>query len=423
MKNKISKINKLIKKKYKYELLENGFNSKDLIAGRKVLNSKRITMAENTRRFEDAFAKKIGSKHALMVNSGSSANLLAAFAAGNPLRKKKYNYGDEVLVPVLCWSTSVWPFVQFGLKPIFVDVDLDTLNISIKDLKKKITNKTKAIVLINVLGNSSNLFEIKKIARQKKLIIIEDNCESLGSKLKGKYLGTFGDFSTFSFYYSHQITSGEGGMITCKNDKDYEILFSLRSHGWFGGARFYSRKTKSYNKYAKKYSNLDPRYIFSNSGFNLRPTDIQAAIAHNQFKRLNKLKRTRNINRNLIINKITKSDKWNNQFSFFYPVKNLEPSWMGLPILLNKKYKKYKKNFIDLLDNLGIETRPIISGSFVNQPASRLYKLNPKNFQYPNAQIIQELGFLIGLHTKRISKKNLNLIHNAFFKIDNLVRK
>ena len=123
MKKNNLKNQNLINKEYKYELLENGFNSKDLIAGRKVLNSKRITMAENTRRFEDAFAKKIGSKHALMVNSGSSANLLAAFAAGNPLRKKKYNYGDEVLVPVLCWSTSVWPFVQFGLKPIFVDVD------------------------------------------------------------------------------------------------------------------------------------------------------------------------------------------------------------------------------------------------------------------------------------------------------------
>ena len=398
MKNKISRINVLIKKKYKYELLENGFNTKDIELGKKVLNSRRITMAENTRQFEDAFSKKIGSKHALMVNSGSSANLLAAFAAGNPLRKKRYNHGDEVLIPALCWSTSVWPFVQFGLKPVFVDIDLETLNISIEDLNKKINKKTKAIVLINVLGNCSDLYKIKKIAKKNNLIIIEDNCESLGSRLKGKYLGTFGDFSTFSFYYSHQITSGEGGMVTCNNDKDYEILFSLRSHGWFGGARFYSRKTKSYNKYAKKFSNLDPRYIFSNSGFNLRPTDIQAAIAHNQFKRLDK-------------------------FSFFYPIKNLEPSWMGLPILIHKKYKRFKKNFIDLLDSLGVETRPIISGSFVNQPASKLYKLNPKRLRYPNAQIIQDLGFLIGLHTKKISKKNLNLIQDAFFKIDNFIKK
>ena len=420
MKQKISKINVLIKKKYKYELLEDGFNSEDIAAGKKVLNSKRITMADNTRKFEDAFAKKIGSKYALMVNSGSSANLLAAFAAGNLLRSKRYKMGDEVLIPVLCWSTSVWPFVQFGLKPVFVDIDLDTLNISINDLKKKINKKTKALVLINVLGNCSNLFEIKKIVKKKNIIIVEDNCESLGSKLKGKYLGTFGDFSTFSFYYSHQITSGEGGMITCNNDEDYEILFSLRSHGWFGGTRFYSRKFTSYNKYAKKFSNLDPRYIFSNSGFNLRPTDIQAAIAHNQFKRLDKLKKMRNINRNLIIKKIKNSKKWDNQFYFFNPVKNLDPSWMGLPILINKKFKKNKKKFINLLDSLGVETRPIISGSFINQPASKLYKLNRNNYKYPNAQVVQDLGFLIGLHTKKISEKNLNLIHDAFFKINKI---
>jgi CDP-6-deoxy-D-xylo-4-hexulose-3-dehydrase len=208
------------------------------------------------------------------------------------------------LVPVLCWSTSIWPLVQFGLKPVFVDIDIKTLNIDIDQLKKKITKKTKAIMLINVLGISSDLFEIKKIAKKRNLVIFEDNCESLGSKLKNKYLGTFGNYASFSFYYSHQITSGEGGMITCNNDEDYEILFSLRSHGWFGGNRFYSRKIKKYNYYAKKYPDLDPRYIFSNSGFNLRPTDIQAAIGFNQFKRLDKLKKMRNSNRNLILKKL-----------------------------------------------------------------------------------------------------------------------
>ena len=192
---KLSKINILIKKKYKYELLENGFNSKDIAVGKKVLNTRRITIAHNTRNFENAFAKKLGCKHALMVNSGSSANLLAAFAAGNPLRKKHYKIGDEVLVPVLCWPTSVWPFVQFGLEPVFVDINLHNLNISTDDLKKKITKKTKAIMLINVLGNSSDLFTIKKIAKKKKLILIEDNCEALGSRLKKKYLGSFGDYA------------------------------------------------------------------------------------------------------------------------------------------------------------------------------------------------------------------------------------
>ena len=171
MSKKFKSLNHLIKRKYRYQLLENGFTALDINKGKEVLNSRRITMANYTRNFELSFAKKIGVKYALMVNSGSSANLLATFAAGNPLKKNPLKRGDEILIPVLCWSTSLWPLVQFGLKPKFVDVDLNTLNINIEDLKKKITKKTKAIMLINVLGNSSDLFTIKKIAKKKKINI------------------------------------------------------------------------------------------------------------------------------------------------------------------------------------------------------------------------------------------------------------
>lgn len=420
MKKKNQILNSLIGKRYKYDLLENGFSNEDISIGKKVLNSKRITMASYTRKFELVFARKLGAKYALMVNSGSSANLLATFAAGNPLKKNHLNRGDEVLIPALCWSTSIWPLVQFGLKPVLVDIDIQTLNINIEDLIKKITKKTKAIMLINVLGISSDLFKIKKIANKYKLIIIEDNCESLGSRLKNKYLGTFGDYGSYSFYYSHQITSGEGGMITCNKKEDYDILFALRSHGWLGGTRHYKRSLKSYNQYAKQNPQLDPRYIFINSGFNLRPTDIQAAIAHNQFNRLDKLKKFRNINRNLLLNKITKSKKWNNQFQFISIPKDIDPSWMGLPILLSERFKNKKKKFMTILDKMGIETRPIISGNFANQPAAKLYKLCKKNEKFENSQKVQDLGFLIGLHTRKISKSNLKLIHDAFFMIDQI---
>jgi len=420
MKKKNQILNSLIGKRYKYDLLENGFSNEDISIGKKVLNSKRITMASYTRKFELVFARKLGAKYALMVNSGSSANLLATFAAGNPLKKNHLNRGDEVLIPALCWSTSIWPLVQFGLKPVLVDIDIQTLNINIEDLIKKITKKTKAIMLINVLGISSDLFKIKKIANKYKLIIIEDNCESLGSRLKNKYLGTFGDYGSYSFYYSHQITSGEGGMITCNKKEDYDILFALRSHGWLGGTRHYKRSLKSYNQYAKQNPQLDPRYIFINSGFNLRPTDIQAAIAHNQFNRLDKLKKFRNMNRNLLINKITKSKKWNNQFQFISIPKDIDPSWMGLPILLSNRFKNKKKKFMTILDKMGIETRPIISGNFANQPAAKLYNLCKKNEKFENSQKVQDLGFLIGLHTRKISKSNLKLIHDAFFMIDQI---
>ena len=167
MKKNKQKINNLINRKYKYQLLENGFSKKDILIGKKVLNSRQITMASFTRKFEIAFAKKIGAKYALMVNSGSSANLLATFAAGNLMRKNSLKRGDEVLVPALCWSTSIWPLVQFGLKLKFIDIDLETLNIKIDELKKNISKKTKAIMLINVLGISSNLFDISKLAKKK----------------------------------------------------------------------------------------------------------------------------------------------------------------------------------------------------------------------------------------------------------------
>ena len=275
-------------------------------------------------------------------------------------------------------------------------------------------------MLVNVHGNSCNLFKIKQIAKEKNIILIEDNCESLGSKLKNKYLGTFGDFGTFSFFYSHQITSGEGGMVVCNNDNDYEILFALRSHGWLGGTRFYPRRLKAYNYYAKKYPTLDPRYIFVNSGFNLRPTDIQAAIGLNQFKRLNRLILNRKMNRKLIINTLKADIRWNNQFKFIEPAKNINPSWMGLPIIIDKKYKDKKMNFLSFLDNKGIETRPIISGAFTNQPATKLYNLNPNKEYYHNAQAVQELGFLIGLHQKRITKDNLILIRDSFLNIEKI---
>ena len=399
--------------KFKYPLLENGFNKKDLQEGINVLKSGFITMNKHTISFENEFAKKLKMKFALMVNSGSSANLLATFASCNPLRKNKFKIGDEALIPVLCWSTSLWPLVQAGLKPKFIDINPKTLNVNADDLISKITKKTKVIMLINVLGISDDLKKIKDYAKKKNIIIIEDNCEALGAKYDKKYLGSFGDFGTFSFFYSHQITSGEGGMIVCNNRQDYEILLALRSHGW-------SRSKYTYAKNAKKYSNLDPRYIFINSGFNLRPTDIQAAMGLNQFKRLNFFIKNRILNKKKIINKIIKDKRWNNQFSFIDVPKKVSPSYMNLPIFINRKFKEKKKKFINFIEKKGLESRPIISGSFVNQPSSKLYNLNPKNLKFKGAQEVEDLGFAIGLNTVITKNKQIEFIVDTLFSIDQM---
>ena len=394
------------KENYLYPLSNDNLSRKDLNAGINVLKSGKITMGEKTRIFEKNFARKINAKYALMVNSGSSANLLASFASCNPLRKNKFKRGDHAIIQSLCWPTSLWPLIQAGLKVNFVDVDSKTLNVKADELIKTVTKKTKVILLINVLGLSSDIKKIRNFCNLKKIILIEDNCEALGAKFNRKHLGTFGDFSTFSFFYSHQITSGEGGMITCQNKNDYEILKSLRSHGW-------SRD----KNIANKYPNLDPRYIFINSGFNLRPTDIQAAIGNNQLKKLEKFQKTRIDNRKKIIENLKKNPKWSNQFSFIKVPKKMSPSYMVLPIMIKPAYEKKKIRFINYVESKGLQTRPIISGNFINQPSAKLYNLD-MNKKFPEADKVQKLGFVIGLPTKKIDNKSLNFISKILLTID-----
>ena len=388
-------------KKMRYALLENAFSNIDIIKGIEVLLEKNITMSKITKKFEIEFAKFIGSKFALMVNSGSSANLLAIFALINPKKNSFLKRGDECLIPSLCWSTSLWPIVQAGLKPKFVDVDVDTLNISMKSLEKQTTKKTKVLMAVHVLGNSANMEKLNAFTKQRKIYLVEDTCESLGSKFKEKYLGTFGDFGTYSFYYSHQITSGEGGMIVCNNRKDYEIIYSLRSHGWDRGLK---RKNKAFN--------------FINSGFNLRPTDVTAAIGYNQFKRLNKFMKIRSSNRSKIINTLTNSPNWKEQFTFINQITNLEPSWFGLPMLINRKFLSKKKRYLIFLNSKGIETRPIISGNFMNQPSVKLYGLNKAPSNFKGAQEIEDRGFFIGIHTTEISEFDLRFLEKNLLSID-----
>ena len=393
--------------KYIYPLIENPFSDDDIIKGIKVLKSKQLTLSKETKNFEKEFTVKLKSNYSLMVNSGSSANLLALQCLINPYRKNRLMKGDEIIIPTLCWSTSLWPIVQSNLKPVFVDINPNTLKIDEQQLKRKITNKTKAILLVNVLGNSCDMNKIMKIKKKYNLILIEDNCESLGSKYKNKYLGTYGDFSSFSFYSSHQISSGEGGMICCKDKNDYNIIKSLRSHGW-------SRGTSFENEIYKKNKFLDKRFIFFNSGYNLRPTEVSAAIGHNQFKRMDKLIKIRNFNRKKIIKSLLNNSYLKNKIDFYYENKFVDPSWFGLSIkILIKNINK--KIIIKKLEKNGIETRPIISGNFADQPAAKIYNISIKQ-KFPNTDKVYNSSFFIGLPTKKVNNNFLNKIVSAFEK-------
>jgi len=390
-------------KKFFYPLHEDALNNYDLLAATKVLISRQLTMSKKTIEFENDFKKKLGLNYCLMVNSGSSANLLALFALINPIKKNRLKAGDECLVPAVCWPTSLWPVIQAGLTPRLIDVDLQSYSINLDVIKKNITKKTKAIMMINVLGNCSEIDEIQKFARAKNLYLIEDNCESLGSKYKNKYLGSYGDFSSFSFYYSHQITSGEGGMIACKKKEDYDLLKTLRAHGW--DRDLSKNKNKEFN--------------FINSGFNLRPLEVSAAIGLSQFKRLPNMMSIRTHNRNNIIKTLKKSNNWNEQFTFFNPRDNLKPSWFGLPLLINPKFKKTKVKFLKFLNRNNLETRPIISGNFANQPVIKLYDIKYNKQDLKNSTEIDERGFFIGLPTVKLNQKKLDKISDLLLGISN----
>jgi len=397
-------INKYSKKKTdinKYPLSQFPFEPEDILKGAETLLRGKITMSDITAKFENEFANFLGVKHALMVNSGSSANLLAFFALINPENKKKIKTNDECILPALCWSTSLWPIIQSGLKPKFIDVNLKNFNLDLNILERNITKKTKVVLSVHILGNCPDMTKLKKIINERNLILIEDTCESLGSIYNNKYLGTFGKYGTYSFYVSHQITSGEGGMIVCNDTNDYKIIHKLRAHGWDRGLN--RKNVKNFN--------------FVNSGFNLRPLDLTASIGFNQFKRLNRMKSIRQQNRDKIIKSLSSSSSWSEQFTFLEPIKNLKPSWFGLPILINKKYVRNKKNFLKYLNKNGIETRPIISGNFLNQPCIKLYKINQNKKSFKNAQEIEDRGFFIGLHTHRIEDKKLKFLTEKLLKI------
>ena len=407
--NKALRIKEIKRSKHLFPLKDSTFRNKDLIEGIKVIFSRDVTMSKVTKKFEKTFSKKIKTPYSLMVNSGSSANLLAFQCLINPYRKKRLKKGDEVLIPSICWPTSFWPIIQSGLKPVFVDVDRENFNIDLKDLKKKISKKTKALMLVHVLGVSTNMDKLMKIIKKNRIILLEDTCESIGAKYKNKFLGTFGDFSTFSFYFSHQISSVEGGMICCKNQQDEDIIKSLRSHGWI-------KDLSNQRQVEKQFKDINKSFFFINSGFNFRPTDIQAAIGLSQFNSLNNFIKIRKVNRNKIIKKIMTDKRWNNQVRFVEKNDNIEPSWFGLAMLFNKKFKHKKNLILNKLDKLGIENRPIISGNFLKQPALRKYNINQKSKNFPNANYVHEYGLFVGLKNKIMSQIETEKFANIFFK-------
>ncbi len=385
--------------KINHPLSTDTWDKKEFSAIIKVLKSKYMTQGKNVKKFEKDYSSYLGTKYSVMVNSGSSANLLmiaALFFTKN--KKKKLKKGDEVIVPAIGWSTTYFPLQQYGLKLKFVDVDLNTLNFNIEKLSKAISKKTRLILAVNVCGNSNDFSKIFKFIKNKKILLLEDNCESLGSEYKKKKTGTFGLMSSSSFYYSHHISTIEGGMISTNNKELYQILLSLRSHGWI-------RDLPNKNLIRNKSKNdFDNSFNFLLPGYNLRSTEINAAAGIQQLKKLPFLIKQRRKNASLY-QKLFKNSK----FIIQKEIGISSSFWLTFII---KKENKIKRSYlIKKLKNLGIECRPIVSGNFVKNKVCKY--LNFKIYKnLKNADYISENGFAIGNNHHDLSK---NLKKIKFF--------
>ncbi len=271
-----------------YRLAADTLSGEEISAAKAVLDSGRLTMGDRVRAFEEQFAVAVGARHAVMVNSGSSANLLIVdgllrrTAGEAPLRA-----GDEVLVPALSWPTTVWPIVQLGLVPVFVDIDPTTLAIDLESARQAIGPRTKAMFLIHVLGRAAGMGEYQRFCARHGLRLIEDVCESLGAHSEGRHVGTFGDAGSFSFYFSHHISTIEGGMVVTNDAELCDDLRSLRAHGWV-------RDRTDKARWKESSPGIDERFLFIAPGYNVRPTEIQGAIGSAQLRRLETMLRAAN---------------------------------------------------------------------------------------------------------------------------------
>ena len=392
--------------KFSFPLIGQSVDVTEVLAMIDTLLSGRITMADRVREYEAEFAKATGAQYAAMVNSGSSANLLALAAAANPARKPHLKPGDEVLVPAICWSTSVWPILQVGAKPVFVDVDPKTLNVDISELRGKLTPKTKGMVAVHILGNSAPMAELLAFAKEANLILVEDTCESLGSKAQGKQLGTFADFGTYSFYYSHHITTGEGGMVVCKTLEDYDLLRCLRAHGW-------TRELSNRAQVDARHSDVDSRFLFVNLGYNLRPMETQAAMGLVQLRRMGQMNEARVKNHDNLRKALRTHPGWREQLIFPEAAPGTDPVWFGFPCLLNSSFSKHHRAYLEHLSNHGVENRPVISGNFTRQPALKLLGIQAQPELFPGAELVHQSGFFIGLHTDELPQSTLQTLANV----------
>ncbi|CAA7627642.1 Predicted pyridoxal phosphate-dependent enzyme [Candidatus Terasakiella magnetica] len=368
-----------------YELAAPTWGPEEIDAAKRVIESTFTTMGAEVKAFETEFAAYFGAKHGIMVNSGSSANLIATaalcFKTERPLAR-----GDEVIVPVLSWATTYHPLQQYGLKLRFVDIALETLNMDVAQLEAALTPATRAIVAVSILGNPAALDVIRAFADRHGLYLIEDNCESMDAELGGKKCGTFGHLNTFSFFFSHHISTMEGGIVLTDDDELAHLCRSLRAHGWTRDlppdSPVYSRKSADHYE----------AYRFILPGYNVRPLEIEAAIGRQQLKKLAGFTAVRR--RNLaLFQSLFQGDE-----RFIIQRENGKSSAFSFTIILNPARNPDRNAVFVALTEADIGYRIITGGNFLRHDVLKFYDYDVVGGAAPNADIAHDYGFFVGNH-------------------------
>lgn len=381
-----------------YRLAADTLGRAEINVAKSVLDSGRLTMGARVRRFEEEFAEWIGAKHAVMVNSGSSANLLIVDALlrssrGSPRLAPR----DEVLVPGLAWPTTAWPLGQLGLVPVFVDVEHDTLAIDLKSAEEALSPKTRGMFLIHPLGRAVDLTRYAEFCAAHDLELLEDCCESLGAHWSGLHVGTSGIASSFSFYFSHHISTIEGGMIVTQEPALADDLRGLRAHGWI-------RDRSDAGDWMARYPEFDPRFLFATMGYNLRPTEIQGSIGSEQLGRLDDMLAARDELARSVHSLLSNSAPWL-QLIGSETLGSATPtdrrarthSWMTLPLRLGPTAPVSRDAVVRYLETNGVETRPIIAGNLARHPAAAQVP-HRAPAEMPVCDALLRDTFMIGCH-------------------------
>lgn len=368
----------------KYPLASSTWDEKEIEAIQGVIAKDMYTMGAGVKQFEEDFAAFAGSKYSVMVNSGSSANLLAVaalFYTKNPKLKR----GDEVIVPAVSWSTTFYPLYQYGLKLKFVDVDLHTLNFDLKQLELAVTDQTKMIFAVNLLGNPNDFDAIKAIIGTRDILLLEDNCESMGAEYKGKQAGTFGIMGTFSTFYSHHMATMEGGLICTDDEELYHVLICLRAHGW-------TRHLPKENHVSNKSDNwFEESFRFLLPGYNVRPVEMSGVVGVEQLKKLPTFLDYRRKNAELFVSLFKNHPD-------FYIQENIDnSSWFGFSLIIKPESNLNREEIVKKLEDNQIDCRPIVTGDFTKNEVLKYFDYEIFGAM-KNASYLDKKGLFVGNH-------------------------